>query len=244
MVQSQPRCVWAGSCACHKGLACHGCSRFVFVVRVWQYPLRAIYLDEELADSLKWNLKMQTVTFETIHWVLFCPSNSGKWYLIWRLITKKSPTQQWKTSWLGSLASWLGTGYIDPQFLPNKKRSRGRKPSIPMEIQWIGTKVFQPPISDFPRGECYEKLAEPGLLEELQKPRVPEGHTARKWRGWRGGISWPSTGGGSPTKIHFTLRNWWLIGRCWLFCFFWVGCWGIMSIFWFFQADEHFCWSF
>lgn len=157
---------------------------------------------------------------------------------------KKSPTQQWKTSWLGSLASWLGTGYIDPQFLPNKKRSRGRKPSIPMEIQWIGTKVFQPPISDFPRGECYEKLAEPGLLEELQKPRVPEGHTARKWRGWRGGISWPSTGGGSPTKIHFTLRNWWLIGRCWLFCFFWVGCWGIMSIFWFFQADEHFCWWF
>lgn len=99
MVQSQHLCFWAGSCACHKGLACHGCSRFGFVVRVWQYPLRAIYFDEELADSLKWNLKMQTVTCEIIPWVLFCPSNSGKWWLIWRLMTKKIPnTQQWKTS--------------------------------------------------------------------------------------------------------------------------------------------------
>ncbi len=86
MVQSQHMCFWAGSCMCHKGLACHGCSKFGFVVFVWQDPLRLICFDGELVE---WNLKMQIFIYKYI-WCytlgVFCPSNSGKWWLIWRSI--------------------------------------------------------------------------------------------------------------------------------------------------------------
>lgn len=202
MVQSQHLCVWAGSCACHKGLACHGCSRFGFVVRVWQYPLKVFYFDGELADSLKWNLKMQTVTCETIPWVFFCPSNSDKWWLIWRLIT--NPLLNNVNILVGH---WHpGLRGLDPQFLPSKK-IRVRKPSNPYGLHGSGRKCSNHQIS---WGECYEKLAEPGLLEELQKPRVPEGPLEEL------GIS------DSPCAISF---------------FFLVG---EFVIFFFFQADEYF----